>query len=186
MEYSSLTLFNHKSKYFHFISATWLALTSCKSPTMEEHIEPFYVIGITTQSTNENKKSVEDMGKLWERFFSENVSNKIPKKQSDAIYSVFLDYESDYKGKYTALIGHRVESLENVPEKMIGRRIGGGTYKKIVSKGKMPEAVIKSWQEIWENNSELKRAYKSDFEVYTEKSNNGDASEVIIYLSVQP
>ncbi|MDR6300813.1 putative transcriptional regulator YdeE [Mesonia maritima] len=53
-----------------------------------EHIENFKIIGIETETTNENGKSAEDLGKLWEQFYGENVPNKIPNKISDEIYSI--------------------------------------------------------------------------------------------------
>ncbi|UJH66610.1 GyrI-like domain-containing protein [Allomuricauda sp. SCSIO 65647] len=151
---------------------------------METHIDSFYVVGIAIQSTNEGEKSVADMGKLWGRFYSEGISKKIPNKESEAIYSIFMDYESDYTGKYTALIGHKVQSLEKIPEGMIGREIIGCTYQKFISKGKMPDAIVDTWKEIWKKDAELNRKYRNDFEVYGDKSDQGENSEVEIYLSI--
>ncbi|MCD4771860.1 MAG: hypothetical protein K8R41_00585 [Bacteroidales bacterium] len=36
-------------------------------------IECFKIIGISTETTNENGKSAKDLGKLWGRFYSENI-----------------------------------------------------------------------------------------------------------------
>ena len=44
------------------------------------HITNFNIIGISVETTNENGKSVEDIGKLWEQFYSEGISDKIPNK----------------------------------------------------------------------------------------------------------
>ena len=68
-----------------------------------EQIKNFRIIGIEIETTNKNGKSTEDLGKLWEQFYGENVPSKIPNKISDEIYSIYSDYESDYKGKYSAL-----------------------------------------------------------------------------------
>ena len=73
-------------------------------------IESFKIIGISVRTTNEGGKSSADLGKLWERFYKENVSSKIPGKISDDIYSVYTDYESYYKGSYTTIIGCKVNS----------------------------------------------------------------------------
>lgn len=47
----------------------------------------------------------------------------------------------------------------------------------------MPNAVVNTWREIWKKDKELDRKYSYDFEVYTEKSQNGENSEVEIYIS---
>ena len=52
---------------------------------LTEKMEPFYVAGIATTTTNENAKSTADLGELWGSFNSENVSNSIPDQVSDAV-----------------------------------------------------------------------------------------------------
>jgi predicted transcriptional regulator YdeE len=49
----------------------------------------------------------------------------------------------------------------------------------------MPGAVINTWKEIWANDQTLNRAYQSDFEVYGSKSQNGQDSEVDIYIGLK-
>ena len=146
-------------------------------------IESFKIIGISVRTTNEGGKSSHDLGKLWERFYKENVASKIPGKMSEEIYSVYTDYESDYKGSYTTIIGCKVNSL-NIPEGMTGKEIEEGNYKVYTAKGKMPETVVNQWMEIWKDD-DLKRAYTSDFEVYGEKSQNSENAEVDIYIAVK-
>lgn len=150
-----------------------------------EQIENFKIIGIEIETTNENGKSAEDLGKLWKQFYSENVPSKIPNKISNEIYSIYTDYESDYKGKYKTIIGQRVSSLDKVPNELIGREFNGGKYQKFVAKGQMPNAVVESWQEIWAKDKELNRKYTADFEVYGEKSQNGEKSEVEIFIATE-
>ena len=147
-------------------------------------IESFKIIGVSIRTTNEGGKSSHDLGKLWERFYQENVSSKITGKMNEEIYSVYTDYESDYKGSYTTIIGCKVNSLNNIPEGMTGKEIEGGNYKVFTAKGKIPDAVVNQWMEIWKD-SELKRAYTSDFEVYGEKSQNPENAEVDIYIAVK-
>lgn len=145
----------------------------------------FKIIGISTEMTNENGKSAEDLGKLWKRFYSENVATQIPNTESDDIYSIYTDYETDYKGKYRAIIGLKVKSLENIPKGLIGREFSGGKYEKFVAKGEMPNAVIEMWKEIWAKDKELNRKYTVDFEVHGGKSQHGENSEVEIYIAVK-
>ena len=49
----------------------------------------------------------------------------------------------------------------------------------------MPNAVVNTWLEIWHKDKELKRKYSYDFEVYGAKSQNGENSEVEIYIATQ-
>lgn len=109
-----------------------------------EQLEKFKIIGITVNTTNENGKSAEDFGKLWKRFYSENISSQITNKEGNGIYSVFTDYKTDYTGQYTSIIGLKVNSLDQIPDGLIGREFNGGKYQKIVAKGQMPNAVLET------------------------------------------
>lgn len=150
-----------------------------------EKLAPLKIIGISTETTNKNGKASEDLGKLWERFFSENIAARITNKKSEEIYSIYTDYESDYTGNYKAIIGFSVDSLDNIPHDLIGRELDGGKYQKFVSRGNLPEAVATTWKDIWEKDKELDRSYTADFEVYGEKSQNGDQSEVDIFIATK-
>ncbi len=150
-----------------------------------EELNNFKIIGISVQTTNENGKSAEDLGKLWERFYSERIPSQILNKESDEVYSIYTDYETDYTGKYTSIIGQKVNTLDQIPNGLIGREFKGGKYQKFVAKGKMPNAVVATWQDIWNSDKELNRKYTADFEVYGQKSQNGENSEVEIYIAIE-
>lgn len=150
-----------------------------------EKIERFKIIGIETKTTNEGRKSATDLANIWERFYTENIPDKIPNKKSDKIYAIYTDYESEYRGKYTSIIGLKVSTLEEIPNGLIGRGFNGGKYQKFIAKGQMPNAVVEAWIEICEKDSELNRKYTADFEVYGRKSQNGESSEVDIYIATQ-
>ena len=151
----------------------------------KEQIENFKIIGIEIETTNENGKSAEDLGKLWEQFYAENVPSKITNKTNDEIYSIYTDYESDYTGKYSCVIGMKVDSLDQIPNGLIGREFKSGKYHKFIAKGQMPNAVLETWQMIWKNDKELNRKYTADFEVYGNNSQNGENSEVDIYIATE-
>ena len=148
-------------------------------------MENFKIIGISTETTNQNNQAASDLGKLWQQFYLEEIFNKIPNKESDDIYAVYTDYESDYTGKYTAIIGQRVSTLNIIPDGLVGREITNEKLLKYKAKGEMPQAVVDIWKEIWEDNIALYRTYNADFEVYSEKSQQGADSEVEIYLGVR-
>ena len=120
-----------------------------------------------------------------ERFYSENIPNEIPNKISDQVYSIYTDYESDFKGKYKTIIGQKVHSIKEIPNGLIGREFKGGKYKKFLAKGEMPKGVGEQWLEIWAKDQELNRKYTYDFEVYGANSQEGENSEVEIYIALK-
>ncbi|WP_421945154.1 GyrI-like domain-containing protein [Pedobacter sp.] len=145
----------------------------------------FKIIGISVQTTNQNNQAATDLGKLWQQFYAEEIFNKIPNKESEDVYATYTDYESDYTGKYTTIIGQKVSSLNNIPDGLVGKEINNENLKKYIAKGEMPNAVVNTWIEIWNNDANLNRSYIADFEVYGSKSQNGEDSEVEIYIGVR-
>lgn len=145
----------------------------------------FKIIGIATRTTNKNNQSQEDITKLWNDFFTNNLLEKIPNKISSEIISVYTDYKSDFTEEYTTLIGCKVSTIDDIPNGLIGREFKSAKFQTFIAKGTMPDAVVDIWTNIWQKDSELNRAYTYDYEVYGEKSQNGDNSEVKIYLSIK-
>lgn len=148
-------------------------------------MEDLLVIGITVRTSNNNGQGIEDIGQLWRRFFGENIMAQIPNKMGQNIYSIYTDYESNYKGAYTTLIGVRVTSLENIPQGLSGRSFPGQTFVKFVAKGSIHEAIGTTWQKIWENDATLNRSYTYDYELYDERSQLEENAEVDIYIGVK-
>lgn len=147
-------------------------------------IPAFHVIGISIRTTNANGQSAIDIENLWNKFWNEKIQEQIPNKIDDEFYAVYTDYETDFTGPYTTIIGSAVSSLNNIPEGFVGMTIGAANYQKFISKGKMPEAVLATWMEIWQDK-ELPRAYQADFTVHGEKYFNGDQAEVETFISVK-
>lgn len=149
-----------------------------------EKIESFKIIGIAVQTSNQNGQNAMDLGNLWGQFFSDNLLEKIPNKISDDVICIYTDYESNFKGEFTAILGLKVSSIDVHPEGLIAREFQAGNYKKYVAKGLIPNAVIDTWEEIWAEDKLLKRKYSYDFEVYGSKSQNGENSEVEIFVAL--
>lgn len=147
-------------------------------------VSPIRVIGISVRTTNANGQAVMDLGTLWNRFYSGQISAQIPDKAGNDVYAIYTDYNGDHNGAYTAIIGCRVTSLTNIPHGMTGKEIAAGPYKRYIAKGKIPHAVIRQWQQIW-SNADLERKYTTDFEVYGSKSTADENAEVEIYISVK-
>ncbi|WP_164108283.1 MULTISPECIES: GyrI-like domain-containing protein [Sphingobacterium] len=153
---------------------------------INQTIQKIHIVGISTRTINTNGQSAIDIESLWQKFWKEEIQNQIPNKVSEEIYAVYTDYETDFTGEYTTVIGLPVHSLGEIPEGMIGITIEAATYHKIVSKGKMPEAIGNTWLAIWSDQElDSRRAYTADFTVHGRKYYDGDNAEVETYLSVK-
>ncbi|WP_343637039.1 GyrI-like domain-containing protein [Fluviicola sp.] len=143
----------------------------------------FKIIGISTKTSNQNGEASSDIGALWGQFISENLLEKIPNQLNSEIVCVYTDYESNYTGKYNCIIGMKVSSLDDIPEGMTGREFPGGNFHSFLAKGSLPEAIVETWQDIWDQDETLNRSYTYDYEVYDYRSRLGEESEVDIYIA---
>ena len=147
-------------------------------------IQKFNVIGISVRTTNENGQSGKDIPALWSQFMNEEIQSKIPNKVSEDLFCIYTDYEKDHTKPYTTILGCKVESLDVVPENMIGKTIESANYEELIAKGNLSEGIVyNKWLEIW--NSDLDRSFTADFEVYGEKTQNPEKAEVAIYIALQ-
>ena len=145
----------------------------------------FKIIGISVRTTNKDNKAQKDLGNLWGQFFAENLLDKIPNKVSNEILAIYTDYKSDFTEDYTTIIGIPVSTLDEIPHRLIGREFKSENFKKFTAKGEMPKAILDTWINIWQQDKELNRKYSYDFELYGTKSNNGENSEVEIYIAMK-
>ena len=147
-------------------------------------IKPFKVIGIAVRTTNENGQSAQDIGKLWEKFMQEGIATQIPNKVDENIFSVYTNYESDHTCAYDTILGCKVDSLDNIPEGMVGQAFNGGTYTKFVAKGDLTKgAVYGTWASIFEQD--IERVFTADFELYGEKAQNPTDAEVDVLVAIK-
>ncbi|MDR7130940.1 putative transcriptional regulator YdeE [Algoriphagus sp. 4150] len=147
-------------------------------------IEPFKLIGIAIRTTNEGQKADREIAGLWQRFMGEGILEKIPNKVDYTIYSLYTDYEGDHTKPYTAMLGCKVGSLDEIPEGMVGKSFDGGTYIKTSAKGDLMKGLIVThWTKIWE--MDLSRLYTADFEAYGEKAQDPSDAEVDFFVAVE-
>lgn len=147
-------------------------------------IKPFTVVGISVRTTNEDGRSMTDIDRLWQRFISENVVERIPNKVDNTVYSVYTDYESDHTKPYTTVLGCRVKSLDTVPEGFTIKQIEGGDYTVFTVQGKVSEGFVgREWMKIW--NASIQRAYTADFEVYDNRARDPENAVVDIFVAVK-
>ncbi|GEO08649.1 GyrI-like domain-containing protein [Segetibacter aerophilus] len=148
-------------------------------------LKSFKVAGISVRTTNQDRQSSTDLMNLWNRFYSENISSKIPGKVNNNIYAVYTNYDSDYTSAYTTILGHSVASIDNLPRGLVGHEIGAASYIAFEVKGEMPAAIVDTWKEIWNRDKELNRQYSTDFEVYQEKTEEEPNGSATVYVGVK-
>ena len=148
------------------------------------NIERTELIGLAlpSKTTNENGRSAIDCGNLWQRFENEDYANRIPNRLSDEVVAVYHSYEGDHTRPFSYFIGCKVKPGTPAPEGMDRFTITPGNYEKRTAKGTIPDCIAAAWTDIW--NSDVKRAYQIDFEVYDARSNDWSDGEVDIFLSV--
>jgi len=149
-----------------------------KTTTLSE----FHIIGISVRTTNVSNKALKDIGELFGNFVGQNMMGKIPEKITEDIYCVYTDYESDYNGPYTAIVGCKVNSLDDIPTGFIGKTIPNAKYQVYKSTGKLSISLTRTWEEIW--NTDIDRRYSADFDIYGEKAKDYENAEVETYVSI--
>ena len=147
-------------------------------------VDEFKLIGLALpeKTTNEAGQSSIDCGNLWLKFEQEKYFEKIPGKLDDEVIAVYHEYEGDHTKPFSYFIGCKVSDDTNVPTKMESITVPKGVYKKFIAIGKMPDCIINVWRDIWD--SDIRRAYHTDFEVYDKESKDGNNARVEIFISI--
>jgi predicted transcriptional regulator YdeE len=141
------------------------------------------IVGIDCRTSNSPEAAPVDIPKLWGRFMTEDIYNKIPNKNSNEVFALYCDYEGDYTQPYTLVIGYSVSSIEEVPDGMVTKVIPTGTYALYRAIGEHPQSLIKTWEHIWKED-DLKRTYTGDYELYGEKFMTGTPKEVEVLIAI--
>ena len=143
----------------------------------------FIIAGISVRTINRDNRSQRDISELWGRLLMNNVVQSIPNKVSDDIYCMYTDYESDFTGEYTTILGCQVSSIEGISDEYTIKEVPTSNYYKFISEGRIPETIAKTWDFIWQSN--IKRKYEADFEVYGKSAENPENAIVATYLSIE-
>ena len=151
--------------------------------------QDFNVVGILVRTSNAKEMSGQGViGQQWGRFYTEGVLDKILAKVDSTVYAVYSGYETDRNGEYDFMIGARVSSVTDVPQGMVARKVPQGRYAVITSaKGPAEQVVPKAWKQVWdlEDQKQIARAHKTDFEVYDQRSQDPKNSQVDIYVGIR-
>ena len=142
-------------------------------------IKKLMISGISVVTNNEFEMSEENgkIASLWEEYFANDVYKKtFDKANSDFMYGLYSDYESDVTGNYKITVGVEVTKAKNAIV------IEDKKYLVFTKKGELPMVVVELWEEIWdyfEKNSDYERSFEVDFEKYAKED------EIEIYVSIK-
>lgn len=149
---------------------------------MDSELSAQKIIGIAIKTDNSPAGQTK-IAALWKKFHQEKILDKIPDKVSDEIFAIYTNYEGDQTKPYTFILGAKVFDNHEVPTGMVAHTIPEQKYAVFTAIGTMPKALIDGWKEIWK--TKLPRKFGSDFEIHNEDSNQGEDSEVEIYISIK-
>ncbi|XKO54781.1 effector binding domain-containing protein [Lysinibacillus fusiformis] len=151
--------------------------------------EAFQIIGISTKTSNANELTAQaKIPQLWQDFYEKNIVDQLSKLDNQNVYGLYSDYETDVNGNYAITIGVEASKMNDASPEWVIKTIPAAKYLVFTShKGKMPEIVIQTWQEIWAwfANSKVKRTYTGDFELYDERCANPQEAQVEVYIAIK-
>jgi predicted transcriptional regulator YdeE len=160
-----------------------------ESPIKSTSITPFTVIGIAVRTDNAKESTANGIiPKQWQKFFSEGMPGKIPGVTGTNFYGVYSDYASDHNGEYTYVIGQAVKGGTVAPSGMVVRQIPAGKYAVFTTEiGPFAKVIPEAWQRIFklEEEGKIKRAYKTDFEIYDQRAQNPQNGQIDIYIGLK-
>ncbi len=149
-----------------------------------QQISGFYVVGISTKTSNENDQAADDINALWQRFFEENTLHKIAGRTENVIYAVYSDYEGDHTKPYRVTLGCKVEgSPDDLPDGLHKIHVPTANYTIFSAAGEQPKALIQTWQSIWK--MPLDRTYTADLEIYGPRFFEEGLHEVLVCVGVK-
>jgi predicted transcriptional regulator YdeE len=140
-----------------------------------------FFIGLAVKTSNERFQ--KEALPLWDRFFRENIAEKIPNKLGGNVVVVYTDYDGDYTQPFTYLISCEVSNLNEIPQGMRGVEVSASECAVFTTQGEYPQSLIQTWQTIWK--TDIKRLYTSDLEVYPSDFHLQKTPAVKVYIGIE-
>jgi len=138
-----------------------------------QHARTLY--GIETRITDDPAAQI---GAVWQKFLSENLADDIPERLDDLLIAMYFNYEGEPSDPYHFFLGCEVGDVACVQDGFALRTIPVGNYAEFLAVGKMPAALVETWQQIWK--ADLKRNFAADFEIHDPAT----PDQVAIYVGV--
>lgn len=132
-------------------------------------VEDINIVGIEIKTNN--KEAFKTIPLHWNKFFSEQISQKIQNTISNDIYGIYTNFENkgiNADGQYSFIIGMKVLNFDNISNNqnnLVKIIIPKSNYQVFGNINK-PEQIGEKWQEIWQHNFENQRTFLLEFEKY--------------------
>ncbi|WP_219703608.1 GyrI-like domain-containing protein [Marinomonas lutimaris] len=137
-------------------------------------------LSVRTNNVSEMQSETAKIGALHQIFAQKTTVNY---EKGACLYGVYYQYESDYTGDFSVLVGAEPDYVSSKAE-LEHVDLSAGEYLVFSGEGEMPQVVIDVWGEIWRYFSSSDcvyyRAYTADFECYTSENS------VDVYIAVKP
>src|SRR5262249_31319103 len=145
----------------------------------------FKFVGLSTRTSNADEMAGKGrIGMIWERFYAENLLQKIPdQSEPGVVLALYTEYESDMNAPYSFAVGTKVNSIRDLPLGLTAYSVPATKYAVFTSaRGSIPKIVIDVWKDIW--SSDIRRAYCSDFEIYDSRGRDRNNAQIDVWVSV--
>ena len=156
-----------------------------------KNLEEIKLVGISMRTNNKLEMDLSEakIPQIIDKYFTQNISSNIPSRKSPGItFCAYYNYETDFNGDYSYIIGEEVSQFDEIPENYTSLVIPKGNYVQFTSpRGVMPDIVIDLWKKIWNmDEKELggKRRYTVDYEIYDERSVDPKNSIVEVNIGI--
>lgn len=143
---------------------------------------PMLVMGIDVRTTNEGGKAAKDISSLWGRFYRESTQAKIPNQKTGEVLGLYTEYEKDHTKPYTLVAGCEVTLSGKIPEGFVIKKVPAAKYAVFQIKGPFPANLVNTWAWIWQ--SELRRTYTGDFEIYPPGFHPETNPDTLLYVAI--
>lgn len=134
------------------------------------------IVGVSTETSNEDPKMSEKIGKLWAKLYQGGFNATISNRVNDYAIGLYSDYTEN---GYTVTVGNEVAKSEN--GELTTKIIFAGRYAKFFVHGHMEKAVAQAWGEIW--SMDLDRSFTGDFEEYL--NSDFENADINIYIALK-
>ena len=144
-------------------------------------IEGFRVVGFGARTSNrEEMNGTSKIGPLWAMYMTGGADLICGALNPDVTFSVYTEYESDFNGEYSVLVGKQAGAVKS-GGKLREFEIAAGPYLVFRAESPAPGDIQAAWLSAYEyfgNHRDRPRAYHSDFEKHS-------SANVELYIGVR-
>jgi predicted transcriptional regulator YdeE len=116
-------------------------------PEYIDWLDDLVIVGVSTRTSPATAATA--IPALWQRFLANPPGPRVERQASDpAVYAVYSDYQSDFRGEYTLTLGVAVEPDAQVPADLRRVRVPRGRFACIHARGDPRDVIWRTWSFI--------------------------------------